>query len=231
MKKILILVIVFNSLHTVSMLAQGAEICNYDVKTDIINEINTNANFALTPYYDSQLWASSALKPDGTKPECLPEKGCMNSEESDAKYSCKYSARSAQDRNSKTAWAEGKDGDGIGEILLATLDFSKPIKIFAGLGLNKKFFEANNRPKEIKVYVIEIGKIESGAQIPSYNHLKIKETHTIELKDTFGYQPLNIPKYKLKNNSNGNKHIIGIEILSVYKGTKYSDTLISEISN
>jgi len=228
--KILFFLNVLVTLISNSLFAQGADICNFTATTDIKSAITAN-NYSLSPRYESEKWASSTLKPDGTKPECTDENPCANSEESEAKYACKYSAYSAQDKDTKTAWAEGIDGDGIGEILLAKIDFSKPIKIFAGLGLSKKLFEANNRPKEIKVYVLEIGKIEAGAQIPSYDHLKIKETHTIELKDTFGYQPLNIPKYKLKNNSNGNKHIIGIEILSVYKGTKYSDTLISEISN
>jgi hypothetical protein len=230
MKKILFFTIVLIGTFSNTLYSQGAEICNSSAKTDLITEINSNENFILTPKYDSQLWSSSFLKADGVKPECLPENNC-NSDENDAKYSCKYSARSAQDNNTKTAWAEGVDGDGENEILLARVDFSKPIKIFAGLGLNKNLFLANNRPKEIRVYIIEIGNIDDKSQIPTYQKLKIKGTHNVELKDLFGFQNLNIPKYTLKKNNIGNKHIIGIEILSVYKGTKYSDTLISEVTN
>ncbi|MEI1279739.1 hypothetical protein V6Z05_15520 [Leptospira venezuelensis] len=63
--------------------------------------------------------------------------------------------------------------------------------------------------------------------------------HEVTLLDMNGYQKLNIPTYKIKPivlGSGADKQyrqesILAIEIVSVYKGEKYSDTLITEVSN
>ncbi len=167
---------------------------------------------------DAVNWSSSFLKPDGRKPK---SKGKAYDE-----YTCKYSAFSAFDRDTKTAWSEGAKHDGIGEILIVNINPSKQVSIFAGFGRSKSLFKKNNRPKKVRVYLLE-GELtgEYDARGEEYGKIKVVAAHEIILKDLFGFQKLSIPQGKTSDGIS----LIAIEILSVYKGTKYSDTLISEI--
>ena len=61
---------------------------------------------------------------------------------------------------------------------------------------------------------------------------------SITLKDLNNYQKIELPMYnvekyfnKLMGKEKEYKYFLGIEILSVYKGTKWDDTCISEIRN
>ena len=108
------------------------------------------------------------------------------------------------------AWAEGVDGDGIGEKLILTLD--KPRKLAALCVLNgyntniEKRFTTNNRVKDCTLIVNGKTKIKGKL----YDH---KQEQWISLK---GYK--------------GKVRQIELVIDSVYPGSKYKDTCLSRIT-
>ncbi len=119
-----------------------------------------------------------------------------------------YIASNVIDNNKATAWVEGVDGDGIGEYVTLFADVNAPvngIKILNGYNKNADIFAKNNRAARVRI-TLSTGDIYETQLVDSYN------TYTIV---DFG----------------GPKAIEGmkIEILSVYPGSKYQDTCISEI--
>ncbi len=198
-------------------------------------------------------WATSFLAPTGHPPKQPSPKGNdLDRGESDyqralEKWSCMYSPWSAMDGNSRTAWSEGKKGYGEGEILLVKVDTLRRVKIWAGLGAGSSLFKKNSRPKEVRVSILQaeessllIGQYASGF---IYRKIKVLAQGKYTLRDKNGYQPLPLPKYKpLKRVKPVKGHMpetpkirdttfVAIEILSVYPGTKYRDTCISEVRN
>lgn len=177
-------------------------------------------------------WATSTLKPEGRPPKVKPfEEDEGESLFAHCEWSCQYCAYSAMDKDSKTAWAEGVPGDGIGEIVIVLVDTRKPVKIWAGFGKSKDIFKKNNRPKKICVYVLQgrwdyNGCTERGNM---YTDIHVVAKHTITLKSLNGYQPLRLPKHTIRNKKVTT--FVAVEILSIYPGTKYRDTCISEIRN
>lgn len=183
-------------------------------------------------YSNLQSWATSSLKPDTKKP--TPNKGeedYEHKERVDA-WTCMYTPFAISDYDTKTAWVEGAKDDGIGETVFVRLDSSKPVLIWAGYGKSQGLFEANGRPKKIKVTVWAGKKGEDpGAQWETFDASNIKAiaSHEIELVDKNNYQPLPLPKHSLKPDDTFT--LVSVTILSVYKGKKYPDTAISEIKN
>jgi hypothetical protein len=123
-----------------------------------------------------------------------------------------YKAENLFIREKLLPWAEGVRGDGIGQKI--KIIFTYPL-IFGVNGLiisngyidyNRPYlYEYNNRIKKIKVYY------------DGYDEYKI-----LELADTPQYQYINI-------GINYKPEILWIEIMEVYKGTKYDDTCINNI--
>ena len=114
-----------------------------------------------------------------------------------------YSAENLCDSSWKS-WVEGEKGDGINSEIVFHYDSSKNAELLMirnGYG-ELKYFYQNNRVKDIQ--------ISDG-----------KKTITYTLQDTY------MPQYIYLNFQNFTE--IKFKILSVYKGTKYSDTCISEI--
>jgi hypothetical protein len=104
-------------------------------------------------------------------------------------------------------WVEGVDGNGIGENI--TISFKEPVKVFSILNgyvdiNNTKLFFENSRAKEIRVY---------------YTNQKYID---VKLPDMVYFKLIELPQ-ETKN--------IKIEIIDVYKGSKYQDTCISAIIN
>ncbi len=177
-------------------------------------------------------WSSSMLKPDGTPPKKLPMERDVLGESLAAydNWSCRYSAYSIVDNDPATAWVEGAEGDGIGEVVVVHVKKNQPLAIWAGLGASGSLFKANNRPRKIRVYVFQAGR-ERGREAyqsgTTYIRLLLLGRHEVELKDVNGYQPLPLPKHTLRKDRG--EAFIAIEILSVYPGSKYRDTCISEV--
>ncbi|TGL11605.1 NADase-type glycan-binding domain-containing protein [Leptospira levettii] len=195
-----------------------------------------------------QDWASSLLKSEYTgKINQLksPSSGKFEiNDPSDVRKSCMYSAASIVDKNKNTAWAEGVEGDGIGEMVFVHLDVNRNLKIWSGFGKSDHLFKANNRPDLIGIHLLIANKCSGAQDTEIYSNFTYVGSFDYKLDDLNNYQKLEIPetllkKYKsiiTKNNifydcyKNNINSFLLIEIKSVYKGTKYSDTLISEIA-
>lgn len=183
--------------------------------------------------------SSSFLMPSGTPPKVIESDQGPPDDAEYVKWTCKYSVGSLTDNDPKTAWAEGVDGSGIGEVLIVPcLDLKKSVKIWAGYGKSDAAFAANNRPKSLRVVIVR-AELNGATQYGSiYENLKVVSEKVVTLEDKNGYQNLSIPEYiaesyysKIFESTSEYKYFLGVEILDVYKGTKYDDTCISEITN
>ena len=127
-----------------------------------------------------------------------------------------YNAKNAHDFNHESVWAEGVDGDGIGEYIIyhfpATCAKVTGVKILNGHAKNENLWKANNRIKSLKVY---------------YNG---KEHAILELEDTRCLQFFEIGIVGYGPSSTYNRPWnLKFEIMEVYPGEKYNDTVISEL--
>ena len=119
-----------------------------------------------------------------------------------------YSPVNVCDWGRDSAWAEGAEGDGIGESL--TLTPKKPLKaqfveIFPGYGKDRETFHRNNRVKELIV------QVNDGKEAKVY------------LDDTYGVQVFRLP--------GGVQTVekLRLTIGDVYRGSKFRDTCISSV--
>ena len=143
-------------------------------------------------------------------------------------WSCKYSSGKALDGNPKTAWVEGVKGHGIGEILLVKVDLKGKVKIWSGYGKSERLHKENSRPKKLRVAVIQYQFIGVAQVSWRMNGLKIISENIVELEDVNGFQNLPIKEFSVEEDEN---YLLGLQILEVYKGTKYQDTAISEVQS
>ena len=125
----------------------------------------------------------------------------------------KYIAPHLIDGSSRS-WVEGVKGPGVGESIF--IDFKAPVKVSYfyiknGFG-DPKWYGANHRVKELQVE--STGRISDNFD---------KKTFTVTLKDTGNMQKIDLPEKVL---CRGFK----FTIKSVYRGSKFDDTCISEIS-
>lgn len=124
-----------------------------------------------------------------------------------------YIAKSANDFSYKTAWVEGKEGDGIGEYLEYSFKNESPritkVIISNGYMKSQSAWENNNRVKQLKMYV-------NG-----------KEYAILNLKDERSDQFFEVGT--LGRHADGTDLVLRFEIMSVYKGKKYADTALTEI--
>ena len=125
-----------------------------------------------------------------------------------------YKGSNAHDFNHESVWAEGAPGQGIGEYLVYEFPGSCPrittVKILNGYVKSEKAWRENSRPKAIKMYYM--GK--------PYAILELEDSRTLQCFEVGLLGPHNekAPEWTLK-----------FEILEVYPGTKYEDTVISEL--
>ncbi len=145
-------------------------------------------------------------------------------------WECMYSPERITDGNPATAWCEGVPDEGINQVVIAHVDVLRPVRIWTGFGISKALFAANCRPRKIAVMVLVAEETSPHQDGTAYVNIKIVAQHEVELKDLNGYQSLPIPE---NNITDEKRHLtfLAIKILTVYHGTKYKDTLISEISN
>lgn len=125
-----------------------------------------------------------------------------------SEYDMTYSPDRAIDGDLATAWVEGVDGPGEHEAIVCRFNDAYQVSGFhinAGYQKNQDIYSKNSRPAQIQVTDDEGQK------------------YLYDLQDLNGVQTIEFTA-PLKTNS------ITIEIISVYYGTKYEDTAISEIS-
>lgn len=124
----------------------------------------------------------------------------------------------AADDDAATAWVEGVDGQGVGESLLwlgPQLRESGSWSVWIRNGFQKsvKLHAANSRPRRIRLEPVthtELGVSPAGA------------ARELELADVLGWQEVTLTP---------DKRVAGfrLTVLSVYPGTKYQDTCVSDV--
>ncbi len=123
-----------------------------------------------------------------------------------------YGAGNAHDFNHETVWAT--KGKGIGESLTYTFEGSCPritkVKILNGHVKNERIWQANSRVKRMRMYF-------DSKPIAT---LSLQDSRTLQTfdVDTLGYHDSTKPDWTLS-----------FEILDVYPGTRYDDTVIAEL--
>ncbi|MGK7391082.1 MAG: NADase-type glycan-binding domain-containing protein [Candidatus Cyclobacteriaceae bacterium M2_1C_046] len=126
-----------------------------------------------------------------------------------------YHPKNAHDLNYKYAWVEGSEGYGIGEFLVYEFASESPritdIIIANGYVKSENAWKSNSRVKKLKVYYND----------QPFAILYLKD---VRAEQTFKFSPIGNDPGKIKEPWN-----LKFEILDVYKGTKYSDTVISEL--
>ena len=125
-----------------------------------------------------------------------------------------YIGANAHDFDHTSVWAEGAPGQGIGEYLVYHFPGSCPrittVKILNGHVKNEKVWRENSRVKKLKMYYND----------EPYAILDLEDSRTCQCFDVgvVGFHDSEAPEWTLK-----------FEILEVYPGTKYEDTVISEL--
>jgi hypothetical protein len=129
-----------------------------------------------------------------------------------------YTARNARDFSYKTAWVEGVPGPGIGEYLVYTFppEASRIVEIIVANGYIKseRAYRDNGRVKKLQVY---------------WNDEPFGILH---LEDRRSAQHFYVPEIGHADRTNLSilpPWTLKFEILEVYKGAKYDDTVIAEI--
>ena len=146
-----------------------------------------------------------------------------------------YGVSSALDGSLTTSWSEGASGSGIGERIAVLFDVnvfgSDYLYLFPGWGGSVVSWEKNNRVKDARVTVLGVNEY-SATGAMDWTFLRTVEEFDITFRDTFEYQGFPIGRYLLEKSSFAagiNMYVVIIEIQSVYPGTQWDDTCISEI--
>lgn len=161
----------------------------------------------------------------------------------------KYSALRTVDGNYQTAWVEGVSGYGIGESIFVSMPNNcSVINIQGGYGRSEALFYQNSRPKTVRLKCY-VGINPTGYVSEITSIFKIKQygkEYVLDLADGDSLQSFAFPfqKNQLSSFADSVKEhyfeqfsepifqmlcFVEIEIVDVYRGSKYSDTCISEI--
>ena len=131
-----------------------------------------------------------------------------------------YDASRAHDYKLDSAWIEGAKGDGIGEYAEYTLRVTTDkhpddaavmaLVVFNGYRKNRDLWQKNNRIKRLRLSV-------NG-----------KPYGVITLADSYAYQRVKVGSIKLPPHNK--TLVLRFTIESVYPGTKYKDTALTELA-
>lgn len=131
------------------------------------------------------------------------------------KFSENYHPSYVLDDDPKTAWVEGKDGDGIGESLTIPVSSLKSarsarLRIRNGYQKSKKLFHANAAPKDVEVRLLS----SAGVTVT---------TKKATLSRSMGWQTIDVPT--------GGQGFAAVELTvsSSYPGKVYKDLCISDV--
>ena len=137
-----------------------------------------------------------------------------------------YIGANAGDDNYETAWVEGVDGYGIGENVMFYINSGQVDEIIVANGYVKtpKAYKENSRVKTLKLYYNDkhIANLHLKDEL-SDQHFKLwkvfgSHAYYNDEGHWIGYDGKLVPQWSFK-----------FEIVDVYEGTKYDDTVISEI--
>ncbi len=154
-----------------------------------------------------------------------------------------YEITKIEDHDLATAWAEGAVGAGIGEYasvqifckdkIVANTEFKLQLRINNGFCKSEKLFKVNNRVKKalITIYAVPVKTTDPGARVLDPGAVIIHEFE-IDIADKREPQQFE-SKIKLLqdfSHAEGTRLFLQLTILDVYRGEKYDDTCISELS-
>ncbi len=143
---------------------------------------------------------------------CYYENGGPDSIWSSSSLNANLKADNISEETLDFAWAEGKIGSGVGEwIAFRMIENAWPMEkiiIYNGYQKDLDLWKKNNRVKQLQLFIDE-------RPIAIFN-----------LKDVTNGQEFNVKQWFPKRSEN---YLIKLKILSVYKGSQYDDTVISEI--
>lgn len=153
----------------------------------------------------------------------------------------KYGSTNLSDSDPTTCWAEGSVNDGAGEYIWMTIPENiSTIRIRNGFQKSETIYNANNRPKQIKLDLFASYE-PSGYVTESHNGFYISKSLTstsVVLEDKLGYQDIQLnfdwsEIYDQLSNDrifDKDRFILKIKILDIYKGNKWNDACISDIN-
>lgn len=186
--------------------------------------------------------ASSLLAPSGARPPDADMDDPEWEEQLKAidRWTCTYGPTQVVDGDPATAWSEGVDGPGIGEVLIVPLPPGDgPLRIHAGYGKSPERHQENARPRRV-----EVALLGPGWHPPVMGELRstlpVLGRHEVELEDRNGWQPLPLPTWSTPTDWDPERPpgwkietqepaFVAIRVLSVYEGSRWQDTCISEI--
>jgi hypothetical protein len=142
-----------------------------------------------------------------------------------------YCPASLADGKLGTAWVAG--GKGVGETVLFPADATKPLQIYNGFQRSESLYKKNSRPQGIRVFVLS-ARVDVGQYGSRYGDIRVLASLDSSLEDRMGAQPLALPDFTPPVQGEPEQPrivtLVAIRILSVYPGTAYTDTCISEVS-
>lgn len=161
----------------------------------------------------------------------------------------KYGVVNLVDGDFTTAWVEGEADEGVGQsIFISIPPECRTISILNGYGKSPSLFLQNNRVKRLKAtchiainpvgYVSEIAQAFVVQQFPQEFYVDLLDVDSLQ---TFAFpiSSIELAEFKEKVKAMYLEHytepiyqiatLLQLEIVSVYKSTKYNDTCISEI--
>lgn len=138
-----------------------------------------------------------------------------------------YEPKNISDSNYYTSWVEGKKGPGIGEwIAMDSNHGGSHLTFYNGWGEDYNIWKQNNRVKKAQIHIFIYTFVKrTGEYMVEIQKPVI--AGTVEIADDFDMAYTMIPY--ISSSKANSRYIIVLEILSVYKGTKYNDTCFAEM--
>ncbi len=178
----------------------------------------------------------------------IPQSYYVTSElesKSDPSHFGPYGGHNLFDNNNKSCWAEGADGDGVGQSIFFNIPANlSAIIVTNGYAKSKTIFRHNNRCQSLTLR-LWVGFAISGKSTEFYDYYLASPFQQFEqnLRDTAVKQEIqllydwtsilalsagkdNVPT---ENVSRTPTYILQLIISEIYKGDKYNDTCLSEI--
>lgn len=127
------------------------------------------------------------------------------------------------DEDLSTVWAEGVEGNGVGEWFSVPVHGNR-LHIYNGYVSDADLWAKNNRVKKIRMYQESANDLDGYQFNYKLRSNEVMDDFIFELADTLEEQIIELP------------HSLSVfdarfEILEVYEGTEYDDTVVAEVSS
>ncbi len=164
-------------------------------------------------------------------------------------FNKRYGVLNLVDGDYTTAWVEGESGNGVGQSVYISIPHNcRSINLHAGYGKSPSIYQQNNRAKRLKVhcyvgvspvgYASEVTMLFKMMRFPSESFIDLRDVDEIQ-SFNFPFAQADVAQFKEKVKEQYANHFdeaifqvatfLQLEIVEVYKGTRYDDTCISEL--